>query len=311
MRRVAGPLMILALLPVVLWAAPRKVPPKRPRPDQVQAAEAAKTPLQSLVSAERAFARMSVAKNTRDAFVANLAEDCVMFRPLPVNGYELYHARPVGAARLVWEPVYAEVSAAGDLGVTTGPWEFTPPPGTANPELAYGQFFSVWRRGTGKPWKVALDFGISHTRPAAGLGETPFTSGPAHAGGATAPGAADPAALATADAAFERTAHELNPARAVVSWTTSDLRYLFEGHEPREGEDARNAMSAMPARVEFHTLGSAIASSGDLGFSYGVREADRDSPGEAPDSVVYVHVWRRADAGGWKISAAVEQPLKR
>lgn len=311
MRRIAGPLLlVMLLLPVVLSAAPKPPPKKRPKPEQVAAAEAAKTPLQSLVSAEQAFARMSLAKNTRDAFVANLAEDCVMFRPLPENGYELYRARPVTAAKLAWEPAYAEVSAAGDLGVTTGPWEFTPPPGGASTEMSYGQFFSVWRRQPGKPWKVALDFGVSHAKPDAELGATTLTAGPAHSGGADAADAAA-SVLARFDARLGHVAHDLNPARAVVITTTDDLRYLVEGQQPREGEDARNAMSAMPSRVEYHTLGSGVASSADLGYSYGVREDSSDVAGHAPDSTVYVHVWRRADAGPWKISLAVEKPIKR
>ena len=298
------------VLPVTLATAAGTAPVrKRPTPEQVQAAEASKSPLQSLVSAERAFASMSLAKNTRDAFVANLAQDCVMFRPLPVNGYELYSARPVTAAKLAWEPIYAEVSAAGDLGVTTGPWEFTPPPDQEKPELAYGQFFSIWRREPGKPWKVALDCGVSHARPDAGLGAIPFEPGPAHTAGRAAAGGGT-GALAACDASLGRMARELNAARAVVSSTTDDLRYLIEGQPPRAGEDARNAMSGMPSRVAFATLGSGIASSGDFGYTYGVREDSSDVAGNAPDSTVYVHVWRRTDANTWKISLAVEQPIR-
>jgi ketosteroid isomerase-like protein len=307
MRKAAGLWMILVLmLPVALVAAPKQPPAKKAA--QIEAAEAAKSPLQSLVSAEQAFARMAITKDTRTAFVAYLAEDCVMFRPLPVNGYDLYKARPVTAAKLAWGPVFAEVSAAGDLGVTTGPWEFTPPPGTANAEMAYGQFFSVWRRQPGKPWKVALDCGVSHARPDEGLGGLAFEAGPSHSG---ASGSDSAAAMAAFDDELGRAAHEFNGPRAVINATTDDLRYLAEGQPPRQGQEARNAMSAMPSRVAFHTLGLGLAKSADLGFTYGVREDSSEALDHAPDSTMYVHVWRRIDDGTWKISAAVEQPIRR
>ncbi len=308
MHRPAGPLLVvLCLVPAVLFAAPKKKqPPKPPKAEQVKAAEAAKPPLQSLVSAEQGFARMALAKNTRDAFVANLAADCVMFRPLPVNGYDLYVNRQPNTARLAWAPVFAEVSAAGDLGVTTGPWEFTPPPDQANAEIAYGQFFSVWKRDAGQPWKVALDCGVSHPRPdAPGVGASAVTPGPAHT---TADG--DAGGLADIDARIAARAQELNGPRAVMDWTTTDLRYLREGEWPRTGQDARNAMSAMPSHVTFRTLGSGLARSSDLGYTYGVREDASDVADHAPDSTVYVHVWRRTGPAEWRISLAVEQPIR-
>ena len=50
----------------------------------------AENALQSLVAAEKNFAQMSVEKNIRDAFLANLADDAIMFDPGPVNGKQLY-----------------------------------------------------------------------------------------------------------------------------------------------------------------------------------------------------------------------------
>ena len=316
MRRTAAALLLLALVLSAAAAAAAQPSKSKPRtkplsPAQLRAADGLKSPLESLVSAEQAFARMSAAKNTRDAFVANLAEDCVMFRPLPVNGYDLYVSRKPTAAKLVWGPVYAEIAGSGDLGVTTGPWEFTPPPGTPNAETAYGQFFSIWKCAAGKPWKVALDFGISHTRPDYGVGEIPLEVGPDHRFVPRRAGGAAGDELEQLDGEFSRMSHELNPGRAVVAWTTDDLRYLAEGSEPRLAEVARNAMTFMPASATFHPLGSGIAGTADLGYTYGVREDSSDVPGKAPDSTAYVHVWRRLDEGGWKISLAVDQPIKR
>jgi hypothetical protein len=48
----------------------------------------------------------------------------VVFRPMAVNGKQWYQQRPPSPGRLSWEPIYADISAAGDMGYTTGPWEF-------------------------------------------------------------------------------------------------------------------------------------------------------------------------------------------
>ncbi|PYM05340.1 MAG: hypothetical protein DMD82_11400, partial [Candidatus Rokuibacteriota bacterium] len=50
-------------------------------------------PLDSLVASERAFAAMSVQKGMRDAFLEFLADDAIIFRPLPVIGKPIWQAR--------------------------------------------------------------------------------------------------------------------------------------------------------------------------------------------------------------------------
>src|ERR671939_846865 len=80
--------------------------------------------LASLVEAERAFARLSVAQGVRAAFMTYFAEDGINFQPHPTNTKEAYRQRPAPAqpppVTLDWYPVYADVARAGDLGYTTG-----------------------------------------------------------------------------------------------------------------------------------------------------------------------------------------------
>ena len=311
MRSTAGRLMLLALLfPVVLIAATRHTPARVPtRAELQQIIEAKKAPLQSLVTAEQEFAKLSGRKGIRAAFLASLSLDCVMFRPLPVNGYDAYESRPATTAKLAWAPAYAEVSAAGDFGMTTGPWEFTPPAERDGAETAYGDFLSVWRREPGKPWENALDIGVSHDPPAVGLRATPAVEGPAHE---PLPPAteAEPTLLAL-DQSMSQMAQEFNAARSILAWTSSDLRDLNEGEHPREGDSARNAMIFAARTGTWNPLGSALASSRDMGYTYGVLVSPKGDPAQAPDSVVYVHVWRRLSGDTWKIFAAVDNPLKR
>ena len=107
---------------------------------------------------------MSVEKGIRDSFLANLADDAIVFDPGPVNGKELYTKRSPSEAQLIWEPIFADVSNAGDMGYTTGPWEYKKTKSDAIP-VAYGQFLSVWKRQSDGPWKVVLDGGVDNPAP--------------------------------------------------------------------------------------------------------------------------------------------------
>src|SRR5262245_3867562 len=79
------------------------------------------TSLDTLVAAERAFSAAAVEHGMQAAFLEYLADGAIVFRPGPVNGRQSWKARnPKGA--LVWGPSFAEISGAGDLGFTTGPW---------------------------------------------------------------------------------------------------------------------------------------------------------------------------------------------
>ena len=85
--------------------------------------------LASLVASERDFAKTSVEKGIRESFLAFFADDGINFQPHPVRTRETMLKRPTPAVPppvvLNWEPAYADVSNAGDLGYTTGPYVFT------------------------------------------------------------------------------------------------------------------------------------------------------------------------------------------
>src|ERR1051326_226423 len=83
------------------------------------------TPLQQMVQTEQAFSRMAAEKNTRDAFMAFIADDGLLFRPTAVNGKKWMNEHPVPPSDkhplLAWQPAFSGIAAAGDLGFTTGP----------------------------------------------------------------------------------------------------------------------------------------------------------------------------------------------
>src|SRR5580765_399251 len=115
---------------------------------------------QALVQMERDFARAAATKGTRDAFLEFIADDGILFQPGPVNGKKFWAERQPRKGLLSWEPVFADVSRAGDLGYTTGPWEFRPN-GPADQPVAFGLYFTIWKKQPDGAWKAVLDRGVT------------------------------------------------------------------------------------------------------------------------------------------------------
>ena len=68
-------------------------------------------------------------------------------------------------------------------------------------------------------------------------------------------------------------------------------------------------MRLVPGVTRWDPEAQRVSRSGDLGCTYGMLER-RAAAGSAPDSSVYLHVWRR-EAGGWKVALALETPLPK
>ncbi|HTO92627.1 MAG TPA: hypothetical protein VMJ70_15960 [Candidatus Sulfotelmatobacter sp.] len=136
-------------------------------------------PIDSLIQAERDFSAASIAHGMRSAFLANLGEDAVIFRPGPINGMQSWKSRTEVPGRLEWAPEFVELSGAEDLGFSIGPWEYRV--SAEAKEAEHGHFLTVWRRDPHGAWKVALDCGISHPPGGRGPRDVEVIEGPFHA----------------------------------------------------------------------------------------------------------------------------------
>jgi ketosteroid isomerase-like protein len=114
----------------------------------------------ALVQMEHDFAKAAAAKGTRDAFLEFLADDGILFQPGTVNGKKWWTERPPRKGLLSWTPIFADVARSGDLGYTTGPWEFRPN-GPDDKPVAFGQYFTIWKKQNDGSWKAVLDRGVS------------------------------------------------------------------------------------------------------------------------------------------------------
>jgi ketosteroid isomerase-like protein len=262
---------------------------------------------EALVEAERAFARAADSGTVRDAFLAYLAPTAVVFQNGPVNARKLYQSRKPGASRLAWQPAFAAMSSAGDLGWTTGPWQWRRDRGRSAPD-ATGEYTTLWRRQPDGTLKVVLDLGIDHDPPPAGtpapvpvlrtLAGTRSSRGPLAARGA----------LWKADANYARVTAAQGHAAAFAAVATEDVRLLRQGAFPVIGRKAaRDTLAAHAATEQLMSTAQYIADSGDLGYTYGTLIARRAA---GADSSYYLHIWHRDGARPWQLAFELIKPAK-
>ena len=260
---------------------------------------------QSLTDSERAFSALSVEKGMKEAFLTYLAEGAIIFRPLPIDGRASWESRNSPPGTLIWEPCYAEVSRAGDLGVSTGPWEYRPPGETDPAKIAYGHFISIWRRQADGSWRVALDIGGSHAAPkSGGVGSGELKLGADHSN-AKAAGPGSVSDLAQLDRMLGE-ASRSGLAHALQQTATADVRFNHAGSEPALGlPAARAAADSLGGGWQFATGGSGDSRSGDFAYTYGVAARFASGTAAGTDSSTYLNVWRRDEHNRWRLSLAV------
>ena len=279
-----------------------------PSPDPAHASGS--DAVQTMTDTERAFSALSVEKGMKEAFLTYLADSAVIFRPAPTDGRSSWQARNSPPGTLIWEPCFAEVSRSGDLGVSTGPWEYRPPGETDPAKITYGHFITIWRRQADGSWRVALDIGGTHAAPrTGGVGSGDMKRGPDHSGSkaGSASGAGD---LAQLDRMLGE-ASRPGLARALQQTAAGDVRFNHAGREPALGlAAARAATDSLGGGWSFATRGSGAAGSNDLAYTYGVAARFAEGSAGGTDSSSYLNVWRRDDHNRWKLSLAVLNRLQ-
>ena len=259
----------------------------------------------ALVAAEQAFAHDVAVHGVRAGFLAHLAPTAVVFAPGPVNARKLYKARAANAARLTWEPSVAVMSGAGDLGWTTGPWEWRRDSTQVAPG-ATGSFVTLWRRQPDGSLEAVLDMGVSHApsqKPA--LIETRTLGATAGRRGALW----QRHALWKADADFARIAGGQGLAAAIASAAAPQVRWLRDQAPVVVGKDAvRDSAAAHRTQGRMMSLAQFAGDGGDLGYTYGTFI---EGNATAPDSSYYLHIWERAAGQPWQLVLELFAPVPR
>jgi ketosteroid isomerase-like protein len=272
------------------------------------AAAAAETGPSTVIEAEYAFAKSAKPLGVRGAFLKYLATDSIICSPGPVNGIVSTEAGEPNADTLEWYPALSHTAASADLGYTTGPWTYRTADGKTE---VNGTFLSVWRKQPDGSWRVVVDCGVNHPKPAAlptglAIPAAPATIA-AKTSGAQATGSwIDP--VANADVQFAASATN-NPTTALGDFSAPDVHVLTRGVAPaigvKSGQAVIDATSKKLGTTWRHVFASESAD-GTLGYTWGyIGDPKSEKPAGA-----YVNVWQKERSGApWKIVAQALQVL--
>jgi ketosteroid isomerase-like protein len=269
------------------------------------------TELEAVVEAERAFARTSVAKGVRDSFIEFFAEDGINFQPHPTNTRESFSKRPATASPIVldWHPITADVSRAGDLGYTTGPFTLTD--SRESKLVGQGYYFSLWKKQRDGNWKVVLDYGVQTNEPAT---EKHFKAArPMQSKIFKARVSLDLVRqeLLKVDRNFSAMAKEAGAGKAFSNVVTEDVRVHRDGRGPVIGAKALRAyLAEKPFSMSGEPIKADVAESDDLGYTYGSYELQFAGSQET-EKGYYVRTWKRDARGDWRLVLDVAKPLPK
>jgi ketosteroid isomerase-like protein len=267
-----------------------------------QANVKAQTPLQDMVKTEQAFSKMAEEKNTRDAFLAFIADDGLLFRPGAVNGKKWLLEHPAQASDkrplLAWQPSFAGMAASGDLGFTTGPWELKSDIKDEKP-AGYGHFMTIWKKQPDGSWKFVVDLGISH--PQSGGPQTLWQ--PAEVNPKTSDQMVDQKSqlkvLLARDPNFGSVGLNEGLVKAFRLFASPDVRLYRNGSLPFIGRDASaEALATVKGKFYWRPLGGDVSRGGDLGYTHGTYEVE--DMGKVIEHGSYVRIWKKED-GVWRI----------
>ncbi len=250
---------------------------------------------------DREFSDSSVQKGMPAACVAYFADDGIAFAPTAVNGKKYWASRTNWDNTLVWQPIFAAVARAGDLGFTTGPWELKKKVGSS---LAFGHYVTVWRKEPNGPWKVALDVGTDNRQPSEP--PPPLQVLPADA-------VTTESSSREARRALKKTYRDFVAAgnneigKALIGVAADAIRVYRENAAPAIGTAAAQVIlgseHGKEMRSEDHVT---LSKSGDLAYTYGNYSEER---GNITERGIYLTIWRTNLNSDWQLVLDLKKKL--
>jgi len=210
---------------------------------------------------------------------------------------------------LAWQPIFARVASAGDLGYTTGPWEFKDNIKDEKPS-GYGNFVTVWKKQPDGNWKFVVDLGISHSMSAGPLklwqvseSDTSQSVLPKQQINVDE----QRTALLERERAFSATVQKQGTANAYGSFAADELRLFRNGSLPFVGKEAaKSALANSQEQLKWEPTAGDVSRSGDLGYTYGTYESIGTDAKKGHGS--YLHIWKQ-QGDKWRMVLDVTNAL--
>ncbi len=258
-----------------------------------------------LVNNEQAFATDVGDLGMRDGFLANITDDGVLFVPQAVNGKAHYEAQKKRPGLLTWFPIYAEMSSGGDMGWTTGPWEWREDSQNDQAQAA-GHYNTIWLLQPDSTWKFVFDMGVAHSshkgtppRLATRTLDPPITGGELTVDEARAE-------MVQVERTFASASATQGLVTAYVALMANDIRFYRQGEYPIMGVSAvTTALSQVEGVWTWEVNHADISSAGDLAYTFGASRLDHDG---MTSLFSYARIWRRNDNGDWELALDIHIP---
>lgn len=248
--------------------------------------------IDEMIAAEKNFAAFSLAHSTKEAFLQYIDSTSIMFdKGKPVKAQAYWKQREKNAGVLSWQPQFAEISASGDFGYTTGPWTFRPT--AADSVVARGQYSTVWYLDNNREWKFLIDLGVDDT-PAPVPADVTKIVFPAQAENTVAVTHIFPMIAAENEYVKALTAGN-QP--ACFRYLSAQCILTRNGQAPAVDPAAQKALIRSTPALKFSMEGWDISPVPDMGYVYGTSTYNGKKEG-------YFRVWRR-EKTGWKIALEV------
>jgi len=270
--------------------------------------------ISSLVDEEYAFAKASLNDGIKTAFLTFLSDEAIIFTPDITNGKEWHTNRQLSNNILNWKPVFADISISGELGYTTGPWEFSLGE-EPNKPVAFGHYVSIWQKQSDEKWKVIVDIGISHS--SIDIFDLKNISKENIQHGSSLDIITDVnngevlTSLKKIDLEFARLSKSGGFMKAFVTFAGKDVRVYREEQLPAVGKVAALELireENYSSICNPHEYG--ISNSSDLGYTYGISEYTE--PGNIEQVVqrsTYLRIWKKEPYAKWHIVLDITNPF--
>lgn len=263
----------------------------------------------NLVETEYEFAAVALEKGTRDAFLEFIDEEGILFRPHPVNGKEFLSNSEKRPGLLIWYPSFSRISASGELGVNTGPWEFKR---NADEEpVAFGNFVTIWKKQSDGSWKFLIDLGNNNQKPAMeipGLGNNDITLVSNNSGNSNVVVLREELIELEKNFSLQSTNEGL--CNSYLQFVNHESRYIRNNMYPVIGSSIIELLKEDNRIYKWEPYNGRVSSTNDLGYTYGKINVYKDAELKQKDyALYYLRVWQNK-GGGWKIliDVAVEIP---
>lgn len=255
--------------------------------------------LQKIVDTEHEFAKFALEKGTKAAFLEFSAADGLLFVPDRVNAKEHWNSRGPSVGLLSWDPNYADVSANGLLGYTTGNWEFRPK-GKDDVASAFGEFITVWLRHPDGRYRFVVDIGVGHAKPSKYSTDWITSADKAKDLNEKNSSAGDNAN------GFYTTMTEQGIAKAYETYAVDDLRSFREDKAPILGK--KQLMSLMKSEKATYSIPKRSSFFGSADLAYTTNTYTKAVDGKIVEKGNTMQIWKLIK-GRWRIVLDIFKPV--